>query len=144
MTPILDDPGTRRYNFTTLDKIHDMSLTDQRITQWFIATELGISQNELQMTNVLACWVPKLQQHVKVQSCHFCGRSQDISQGICNHEIGVHHYQRDERTIKATEIPSLGSQESQTGEVCMKVIVFWDAKGLTGGLPTKRVTLFLR
>ncbi|XP_062917308.1 uncharacterized protein LOC134353216 [Mobula hypostoma] len=52
----------------TIDKIHDMILTDRRVTQRYIATELGISQehvhavihNELQMTKVSARWILKL------------------------------------------------------------------------------------
>ena len=51
-----------------IDKIHDMLLTDRRLTKRYIAIELGISQerflaiihNHLEMTKVLARWVPKL------------------------------------------------------------------------------------
>ena len=50
------------------EKIHDMFLTDLCLTERFIATELGISQervhaiihNHLEMTKVSARWVPKL------------------------------------------------------------------------------------
>ncbi|XP_041364231.1 histone-lysine N-methyltransferase SETMAR-like [Gigantopelta aegis] len=52
----------------TIAKIHDIIMADRRVTERYIATELGISQervhavihNELQMSKVSACWVPKL------------------------------------------------------------------------------------
>ena len=51
-----------------IDKIHDMLLTDRRLTKRYIATALGISEecvnaiihNHLEMTKVSARWVPKL------------------------------------------------------------------------------------
>ncbi|XP_041349335.1 protein GVQW3-like [Gigantopelta aegis] len=52
----------------TIAKIHDIIMAYRRVTGRYIATELGISQerihavihNELQMSKVLARWVPKL------------------------------------------------------------------------------------
>ncbi|XP_041354235.1 protein GVQW3-like [Gigantopelta aegis] len=52
----------------TIAKIHDIIMADRQVTERYIATELGISQervhavihNELQMSNVSARWVPKL------------------------------------------------------------------------------------
>ncbi|XP_076049729.1 protein GVQW3-like [Oratosquilla oratoria] len=50
------------------DKIHEMLLTDLHLTERFIATEVGVSQervhaivhNHLEITKVSAQWVPKL------------------------------------------------------------------------------------
>ena len=52
----------------TIAKIHDIIMADRRVTEYYIATELGISQdfihavvhNELHMYKVSARWVPKL------------------------------------------------------------------------------------
>ena len=52
----------------TIAKIHDISMTDRRVTERYIATELGISQDrihvvihkELHMSKMSACCVPKL------------------------------------------------------------------------------------
>ncbi|XP_076039465.1 histone-lysine N-methyltransferase SETMAR-like [Oratosquilla oratoria] len=67
-----DDPRPGRPATVTtqeiIDKIHDMLLTDQCLTEHFIATELGISQervhafinNHLVMMKVSDRWVPKL------------------------------------------------------------------------------------
>ena len=51
-----------------IDKIHDMLLTDRRLTEQYIATEFVISQervhaiihNHLEMTKASARWIPKL------------------------------------------------------------------------------------
>ena len=66
-----DDPRQERPATVTtqeIDKIHYLLLTDRRLTEHFIATELDISQervhaiihNHLEMTKVSARWVPKL------------------------------------------------------------------------------------
>ncbi|XP_076045139.1 protein GVQW3-like [Oratosquilla oratoria] len=66
-----DDPCQGRPATVTtqgiIDKIHDILLTDRRLSKRFIATELGISQerihaiihNHLEMTKIPARWVPK-------------------------------------------------------------------------------------
>ena len=51
----------------TIAKIHDIIMADRRVTERCIATQMGISQerihavihNELHMSKVSACWIPK-------------------------------------------------------------------------------------
>ena len=67
-----DDPRRRRPltmpTQETIAKIHDIVMADRRVTEYYIATELGISQDcihaviqyELLMSKVSAHCVPKL------------------------------------------------------------------------------------
>lgn len=71
---------------------HDMMLTDLQTAQNCTATELSISQESvlsvihkhLQVTKVSTHWVLMKSRFGREQSCHFWGRSSEISSPICN------------------------------------------------------------
>ena len=97
-------------------------MADRRVTEYYIATELGISldliyaviHNELHLSKVSARCVPNLlgpdldsAQRVKGKSCHDLDRSQQFSSEICDYrrDLGPSLPTRNKATIETMETP---------------------------------------
>ncbi|XP_028270394.1 histone-lysine N-methyltransferase SETMAR-like [Parambassis ranga] len=130
----------------TIDKIRNIILTDRRITQRYIASELGISQErvhavihgELQMTKALACWVPKLlgpdekQIRLSISKDNLALFDSDpqrfLQQFVTVDEIWIHHFQPETKEHSESPAPKKIKLVRSTGKVM--VSVFWDAEGV--------------
>lgn len=132
---------------------HVLFLADPRLTERYIATELGISQERvravihysLEMAKVSGLWVQKVlgADQKRLQSCHFLFWTSKIYPAICDQEwdLGSPLPAWVERTIKAVEASWISSsKEGQVGDLCRKVmalIFFGFFEGATGGLSDK-------
>lgn len=130
------------------EKIHDMVLEDQWITEHYIATHLCISQerihavncNELQMTKMSVHWVPKLlwsssqagtSHHGQEKSGSVWSRSWEVSSAVCNHRWDwVHHFQsetkKQSKQWKHQESPPpTPRQEARRPRQCHVLVRWW-------------------
>ena len=100
----------------TIVKIHDNIMTDRRVSKYYIATEFGISQdrihavihNELHMSKVSACCVPKLLgPDSKRTRLNMSKENHVICRQNCDYgsDLGRSLQTRDKATIETVEIP---------------------------------------
>ena len=98
----------------TIAKIYGIIISDRRVMEYYVATELGISQdrihsvihNELHMSKVSARCVRKLLgpdlnrtrlNMSREQSCNFLGRSQKVSSEYCDYGLWSNQRQSNNR-----------------------------------------------
>ena len=137
-----EDPRLRRpvtdTTQETIAKIHDIVMADKRVTEHYIATELGISQdrihNEIPMSKVLARCVPKFPgRYLKRTRLNmstgnlvvFKGDSNSFLQNfITMDENGVHHFQprTKQQSKQWKRLCSPSSKDAKTGMSAGKVM----------------------
>lgn len=136
----------------TIEKIHDMLLSDRRITIRYIANEVKISQervhaiirNELGMTKVSARWVPKLlstdQKRIRCNvsrenlAIFNADPEQFLQRFITMDETWVHHFEPETKEQskqwkhQGSPAPKKAKAVISAGKVMASV--FWDSEGI--------------
>jgi len=132
----------------TINKVHDMVLSDRQIKMREIAEATGISierihfilHNELNMKKLSTRWVPRLltaeQKRVRMRTSANClevfkkNPLDFIRRFVTMDEIWIHHYTPESKqwTKRGETAPKKAKVISSAGKVMASI--FWDAKGI--------------